>query len=98
MRLSLALSVLFLGLASAAHAQTDKRFERADVDHDGRVTLQDYESYVGTRLMEAKGPRAQRFRSLDPEQQATVLERRFHRLDKDHKGYLVPEDFARHQG
>ncbi len=98
MRLSLALSVLFLGLASATHAQTDKRVERADADHNGRVTLQEYENFVGDRLMKAKGPQAQRFRSLDPEQQATILERRFHKLDKDHKGYLVPGDFQRHQG
>lgn len=98
MKRALALSVLFLGLATAAHAQTDKRFERADANHDGRVSLQEYENFTGNRLMKAKGPWAQKFQALDPEQQATVLERRFHKLDKDHKGYLVPEDFQRHQG
>ena len=98
MRWGAVLAALSLGLSATAHAQSDKRFERADTDHDGRVTLQEYEHFVGHRLMKAKGKWAQKFQSLDPEQQATLLQRRFHRLDKQHKGYLVPEDFQRHQG
>ncbi len=84
---------LFLCIVSAAYAQPDKRFERADADHDGRVTLQEYETFAGNRLMRAKGPHAQKFRSLAPEQQAAVLQKRFHKLDREHKGYLTPEDF-----
>ena len=84
---------LFLCIVSAAYAQPDKRFERADANHDGRVTLQEYQTFVGNRLRKAKGPRAEKFRSLDPEQQAAVLQKRFQKLDREHKGYLSPEDF-----
>jgi hypothetical protein len=95
---SLTVAGLLLCAASAASAQSANRFDRADVNHDGRLSLQEYESFAGNQLMEAKGPRAQRFRSLDPRQQAAVLQERFQKLDKDHKGYLVPADLQRHHG
>ncbi|HZP99652.1 MAG TPA: EF-hand domain-containing protein [Reyranella sp.] len=94
---ALVVAGLLLGVASAAQAQ-DRRFDRIDANHDGRISLQEYENYAGSRLMKAKGPHAQKFRSLDPEQQTAVLQHRFQRLDKEHKGFLVPADLQRHQG
>lgn len=94
MRTLLLAGALFC-VASAAQAQTDKRFDRADSNHDGRISLQEYESFAGNRMMKAKGKHAQKFRTLDPEQQAALLERRFHKLDRDHKGFLVPADLPR---
>ena len=95
---ALAIAGLLICAASAANAQSAKTFGRADVDHDGRLSLEEYETFAGNRLMKAKGPHGQKFRSLDPEQQAAVLQKRFQKLDKDHKGYLVPADLQRHQG
>lgn len=86
-------------VAHAQSAQSAKRFDRADANHDGRLSLQEYETFTGDRLMKAKGKFGQKFRSLDPEQQAAVLEKRFHKLDKDNKGFLVPADLpGRHDG
>jgi hypothetical protein len=83
-------------MATTAEAQSAGRFAKADVNHDGRVTLREYESFVGARLSRAKGPKAERFRQLDPEKQAALLQRRFERLDRGHKGYLEPADWQPH--
>ncbi len=96
---AIAFAVIALCVASTAQAQSPRRFDRIDSDHDGRISLQEFESAMGNRLMKGKGRFAEKFRALDPEQQATALQRRFHKLDKDHKGYLIPGDFPRrHQG
>ena len=85
--------------AQPAPPQQSKRFARADADHDGRVNLQEFQNFAGDRLMKAKGKFGQKFRSLDPEQQAALLEKRFHKLDRDNKGFLLPADLhGRHDG
>jgi len=95
---AVAIAVIALCVASTAHAQSAKRFDRADANHDGRISLQEYEAFAGNRMMRAKGPHAEKFRSLDPEQQASVLQRRFRKLDHGGKGYLVPEDLPQRHG
>jgi hypothetical protein len=91
---------LAISLAAGAQAQpsSNARFSRADVNHDGRVTFQEYESFVGNRMMKAKGPRAEKFRSLNPEQQVSLLQKRFQKLDHGHKGYLEPADWQGRRG
>ena len=81
--------VLATGLAGAriANAQ-EKPYCAADANHDGRVTLQEFESWATDRLMAADGPRAQRFKELTPQQQAAVLQHRFDKLDVNNQGYL----------
>ncbi len=94
-----ALVGILLLAATSAQAQPPDRFARADANHDGRVTFREYAAFVETQLARANGPKAQRFRSLDPEKQAALLQRRFDRLDRDHKGYLEPADWqARRRG
>ena len=95
---SLIASVLVLSSVSIANAQGGSRFAKADVDRDGRVTLREYENFVGARLSKSNNQRAERFRQLDPEKQASMLQKRFQKLDRGHKGYLVPADWPDHRG
>lgn len=60
----------------------------ADINHDGRVTLEEFESWARNRLMAANGARAQRFKELTPQRQATALQHRFEKLDITHHGFL----------
>lgn len=94
----LILATAILSVASVAHAQGGSRFAKADANHDGRVTLREYENFVGSRLSKAQNPRAERFRQLDPERQASVLQKRFQKLDRGQKGYLVPADWPDQRG
>jgi Ca2+-binding EF-hand superfamily protein len=80
--------------ASIAEAQVKGNFDDADTNHDGRVTLQEYQTYTTNRLMQANGPRAQKFKELSPEEQAARLQQRFNTLDKGHKGYLDRADWS----
>jgi len=73
--------------ARVASAQSEV-YCAADINHDGRVTLQEYESWARNRLMVANGARAQRFEELSPERQATILQHRFEKLDINHHGFL----------
>ena len=84
-----------LALASLAYAQMRGRFEDADANHDGRVSLEEYEAYAKSRLLAAKGPNAERFKQFAPDEQAARLKQRFDRADKSHKGYLEPSDWGR---
>jgi Ca2+-binding EF-hand superfamily protein len=84
---ALALLTILLG-ASTAHARMRGNFDEADANHDGRVTLQEFEAYVTRRLANVNGPRAQRFRQLSTQEQAARIQQRFNRMDPDHKGYL----------
>lgn len=90
-------------LATTAQAQSTQttsgagRFARADANRDGRVTFGEFESFMGARLMKAKGARGEKFRSLNPEQQVMVLQKRFQKLDHGHKGYLEPADWQPHR-
>lgn len=94
----LILAAAILSIASVAHAQGGGRFAKADGNNDGRVTLREYESFVGNRLSKAQNPRAERFRQLDPERQASMLQKRFQKLDRGQKGYLVPTDWPDQRG
>jgi len=76
-----------------AQAQMKGNFDEADANHDGRVTLQEFESYAASRLTAANGPRAQRFKQLDPQLQGAVLQKRFDARDRGHKGYLDRGDW-----
>jgi hypothetical protein len=95
---SKALSMAALVLAAVltgtplAQARVHGNFDDA-TNHDGRVTLQEYETYVTNRLKSANGPRAERFRQLSPQEQAARLQQRFESLDKGHKGYLDRNDW-----
>ena len=93
-------TVATLAVAATAQAQpgSDKRFTRADINRDGRVSFQEYESFVSNRMARAKGPRAQKFQALNPEQQVMVLQKRFQKLDHGHKGYLEPADWQGRRG
>jgi len=70
-------------------------FDDADTNHDGHVSLQEFEAYATPRLLATNSRRAQRFRSLSPQQQAAVLQRRFDRMDHGHKGYLDRNDWKK---
>jgi hypothetical protein len=88
---ALALLVLFAG-ARAAHSQTQSTFDDADANHDGRVTLQEFEDYVTKRLEGATGA-ARKFKQLSPQEQETRLQERFEKADTGHKGYLDRADW-----
>lgn len=90
---SLALAAMLLGAPPAA-AQMKGNFDAADANHDGKVTLQEYEAYATSRLDAANGPMAQRFKQLSPEQQTARLQQRFEKMDKAHKGYLERGDWS----
>ncbi len=65
----------------------------ADANNDGRVTLQEYETYTTNRLMARDGPMAQWFKHLSPEEQSTRLKQRFEENGRGHKGYLDRKDW-----
>jgi Ca2+-binding EF-hand superfamily protein len=87
-----ALAAVLLG-TPVVQAQVRGNFDDADTNHDGHVTLQEYETYTTNRLMQANGPRAQQFKQLSPDEQAARLQRRFNKLDKGQKGYLDRNDW-----
>lgn len=89
---SLALVLLVAG-APPAEARNLGSFAAADANHDGRVTLQEFEAYETARLMAANGPMAERFKALSPQEQAARIEQRFDKLDSDDKGYLDQADW-----
>jgi Ca2+-binding EF-hand superfamily protein len=68
-------------------------FDAADANHDGKVTLQEYQSYATGRLMEANGRLAQKFKQLSPQEQAARIQQRFEKADHGHKGYLDHQDW-----
>ncbi len=89
------IAVAFAAIMSLplAHAEAASRFDKADANHDGRVTFQEFEAFAGNRMMSGNGKAAQKFKQLGPDQQASMLQRRFQKLDKAHKGCLTREDF-----
>jgi Ca2+-binding EF-hand superfamily protein len=76
------------------HAQARGDFDTTDTNHDGRVSLQEFEAYATGRLMAANGPRAKRFKQLTPQEQQARLQQRFDQLDQAHKGYIDRNDWA----
>lgn len=91
--IALAVAGAVLSGSGPAMAQMKGNFAAADANHDGRVTLLEFQAYATNRLMAVNGPRAQRFKQLSPQDQAARLQRRFERMDVGHKGYLVPSDW-----
>jgi MipA family protein len=87
---ALALLMLFAGIA---HSLTPSTFDDADTDHDGRITLQEFEAYVARRLQDLNGPAAQRFKQLSPPEQEARIQGRFEKADRGHKGYLDRTDW-----
>lgn len=77
-----------------AQAQMKGNFDDADANHDGHVTLQEYEAYATGSLMARNGRLAQRFKQLSPQEQAARLQQRFDGMDKGHKGYLDRSDWT----
>lgn len=95
-RVELALLALVATIlcVNTANAQMKGNFDAADANHDGRVTLQEFESYATQQLMSANGFRAQRFREMSPQQQQAVLQKRFTSMDHGSKGYLDRGDWT----
>lgn len=94
MRVPTLVAVAGLMVACAAQAQMKGNFDDADVDHDGKVTLQEYKDYVTNRLSTANGRLARRFKQLSPEDQAQRLQKRFNKMDHGEKGYLDRRDWS----
>ena len=89
--------ILLLGilvLSTTAHAQMKGKFDDADANHDGHITLSEFDAYVEKRMESANGPRAQMFKQMTPDEQATRLKQRFDNLDTGHKGYLDKADWS----
>ncbi len=80
--------------ACGAYAQAKGNFDEADANHDGKVTLQEYQTYATQRLNASDGRLARRFKKLSPEDQSQRLQKRFNKLDHDHKGYLDRKDWS----
>jgi len=83
-----------LSTASVANAQMRGNFEEADADHDGKVTLQEFQTYATQQLKAHDGPMAQRFKQLSPDQQAAILQKRFEKADSSHKGFITQQDWS----
>jgi hypothetical protein len=85
--------LLSLAGGAVAHAQSKVGFDAVDSNHDGRVTLQEYETFTTQRLMASSGRAAQKFKEMNPDQQESRLRARFNKLDRGHKGYLDRNDW-----
>lgn len=68
-------------------------FAAADTNHDGRISLQEFQTYETQRLTQAHGMLAQHFQKLSPPQQQAALQKRFNKLDSGSKGYLDQNDW-----
>ncbi len=79
--------------APVACAQMRGNFDAVDTNHDGHVSLQEFDTYVTNRLMAAHGVRAERFKQLSQQEQMARLQQRFAQLDRAHKGYLDRNDW-----
>jgi Ca2+-binding EF-hand superfamily protein len=82
-----------LAFAPMARAQMKGSFTTADANHDGQVTLPEFEAYATQMLANANGFRAQRFKAMTPQQQQAILQKRFAKMDQGNKGYLNQSDW-----
>lgn len=88
--------VCLAGLLAASPALAAPKlgdFSTADANHDGHVTLQEFEEYETPRLMQAHGMIAAHFQQMSPQQQQAALQKRFNKLDRGGKGYLDQSDW-----
>jgi Ca2+-binding EF-hand superfamily protein len=90
---AIALVAVFAGATCAQAQMMRGNFDDADANHDGRVTLQEFEAYATGRLMAANGLMAQRFKEMTPQEQSARLQQRFEKLDRGNKGYLDRSDW-----
>jgi Ca2+-binding EF-hand superfamily protein len=89
----LATAVAAVALLPLSAQAAGGRFNKADANRDGRVTLQEFETLTNHQMMNGRGQRAEKFRQLSPQQRAKRVQRRFYRLDEGGKGYLTRGDF-----
>ncbi len=92
-----AVSIALMSLAAApsAQAQMKESFEGADADHNGHVTLPEYEAYVEAMMSRRDGAMARRFKAMNPQEQMARLQQSFDKKDIGHKNYLSREDWDR---
>lgn len=94
------LSVLAMGIAIAstfilpAQARMLGNFDEADVNHDGKVSLQEYQAYATQQMASRSGRLAQRFKALSPQDQQARLKQRFDAADSDRNGVLDRKEWS----
>lgn len=86
--------VASIAFASQAAAQMQGDFDAADSNHDGKVSLAEFETYATQRLMAGSGMRAQRFKMLSADEQKERLKQRFEAVDADRNGYLDRKEWT----
>ena len=69
-------------------------FDVADRNHDGRVTLSEFETWATERLLAGNSIRARRFRAMSPALRDARLRYRFDAMDVGHKGTLDRADWT----
>lgn len=92
--------ILFFALVSSscsAQVQTNKSqsFSIADKNHDGRISFDEFETYVRNYLREKNNFEASGFSMLSHSTQEAVLKDHFDKMDIGHKGYLLPREWKR---
>ncbi len=83
-----------LAITSAARAMQGD-FNAADANHDGKVSLLEFQAYATKMLMASSGFMARRFQQMSRDEQASRLQQRFEKADLGQKGYLTAADWAR---
>lgn len=91
---ALAVVIVTWWWALPTRAAAPDTFDLADTNHDGRLTLEEFEAFITQRLTQRQGPGARAFRRLSPEAQRARLKMRFQQLDRGHKGYLDRGDWS----
>jgi Ca2+-binding EF-hand superfamily protein len=69
-------------------------FQAADANHDGKVSLQEYQAYASQQLMSRNGRMAQRFKALSPQEQQARLKQRFDGAVADHNGFIDRKEWG----
>lgn len=94
------LSALLMGIAIAsalalpAEARMLGNFDEADANHDGKISLQEYQAYAGQQMASRNGRLARRFKALSPQEQQARLKQRFDAADADHNGILDRKEWS----
>ena len=92
--LVVAITTLFgVTAAQAKQAKMVGSFSAADTNHDGRVTLQEFQAYATSQFLASSSRRAEKFKEMSPSERAERIQHRFEKLDSGNKGYLVPTDW-----
>ena len=81
-------------MTQAAHAANLGSFTDADTNHDGCVSLQEFETYETARLMAAHGFMAQKFQQMTPQEQSARLQAKFGQLNASGNGCLNPNEWS----